>query len=196
MKALLLCSAFTFALGASGQSPKEEAFVLTRAGSSSVTMSGDSSDAGAARAALHGAEGLWFRREGVAYVITDPGLLARARSFYKPMEDLGRQQGELGRRQGKLGGEMGRLGAEMGRTGGSGGADLEARMDAQGKEMDKLGQQMDALGKQMDALGLRMDEISAKADSDLHRLLDEALAQDLAKRVDGSGFSRRSGASR
>lgn len=184
MKALLLCSAFTLALCASGQSLKEEAFVLTRAGSSSVTMSGDSSDVSAARAALHGADGLWFRREGVAYVITDPGLVARARGFYKPMEDLGRQQGDLGRRQGKLGGEMGKLGAKMGQTGGSGGADREARMDAQGREMDKLGKQMDALGKQMDALGRRMDDISSKADADLHRLLDDALAQGLAKRVD------------
>ena len=184
MKTVLLCSAFALALCVSGQSPKEEAFVLTRAGSSSVTMSGNSADAGAARAALHGAEGLWFRREGVAYVVTDPGLVARARGFYKPTEDLGRQQGELGKRQGRLGAEMGKLGARMGQVGGSGAADKEARMDALGKEMDSLGKEMDGFGKQMDTLGKRMDDVCAKADADLHRLMDEALAKGLAKRAD------------
>lgn len=184
MKMFLLCSAFTLALCAPAQSPKGEAFVLTRAGSSSVTMSGDSADAGAARAALHGADGLWFRREGVAYVVTDPVLVARARGFYKPTEDLGRQMDALGKRQGKLGAEMGKLGTQMGQAGGSAGAGKEARMDALGKQMNDLGKEMDGLGKQMDALGKRMDDICAKADADLHRLMDEALAKGQARRAD------------
>lgn len=177
MKILALCPAFALALCAAAQSPKEETFVLTQAGSSSVTMSGDSADAGVARAALHGAQGLWFRREGAAYVVTDPGLVARARGFYKPMDDLGRQQGDLGKRQGQLGAEMGKLGAKMGAARG-------AEMDELGKQMDELGKKMDGLGAQMDALGKRMDDLSAKADADMHRLLDEALAKGLAKRAD------------
>ncbi|HTL97710.1 MAG TPA: hypothetical protein VL181_02795 [Holophagaceae bacterium] len=177
MKTLLLCSAFALALCASGQSPKDESFVLTRAGSSAVTMSGDSADAGVARAALHGAQGLWFRREGVAYTVTDPDLVARARAFYKPLEDLGRQQGDLGKRQGQLGAEMGKLGAKMGVARG-------ADMDELGKQMDELGKKMDGLGAQMDALGKRMDDASARADADMHRLLDEALSKGLAKRAD------------
>lgn len=184
MKTFVLCTAFTLALAAAGQSPKEEAYVLTRAGSSSVTMSGSSADQRNARKALHGDAGIWFRRGGAAYVVTDPGLVARAQGFYKPLEELGGKQGELGKRQGKLGDEMGRLGAQMGTAGARHGEDSEARMDELGAQMDKLGKQMDAMGEQMDQMGKQMDALSAKADRELHALLDEALAKGLAKRAD------------
>jgi hypothetical protein len=53
---------------------------------------------------------IWFERGGKSYVIDDPGLVAQAREYFKPIEDLGRRQGELGEEQGRLGEEQGRLG--------------------------------------------------------------------------------------
>ena len=53
---------------------------------------------------------IWFERDGKSYVIEDPALVAQAREYFKPMEDLGRRQGELGEQQGRLGAEQGRLG--------------------------------------------------------------------------------------
>lgn len=54
---------------------------------------------------------IWFERDGRSYVIEDPALVQQALEYFKPMEDLGRRQGELGREQGRLGAEQGRLGA-------------------------------------------------------------------------------------
>jgi beta-lactamase regulating signal transducer with metallopeptidase domain len=53
---------------------------------------------------------IWFERDGKSYVIDDPALVAKAREYFKPMEELGRRQGELGEEQGRLGEEQGRLG--------------------------------------------------------------------------------------
>ncbi|QNI32576.1 hypothetical protein H7849_00675 [Alloacidobacterium dinghuense] len=53
---------------------------------------------------------IWFERDGKSYVIDDPALVAQARGYFKPIEELGRQQGELGEEQGRLGEEQGRLG--------------------------------------------------------------------------------------
>src|SRR5262249_9748644 len=58
---------------------------------------------------LHG-NCIWFERDGKSYVIDDPALVARAKEYFKPMEELGRQQGELGEEQGRLGEEQGRIG--------------------------------------------------------------------------------------
>jgi len=53
---------------------------------------------------------IWFEHDGKSYVIDDPGMVAQAREYFKPVEDLGRRQGELGEEQGRLGEEQGRLG--------------------------------------------------------------------------------------
>ncbi len=62
------------------------------------------------RSKVHG-NYIWFERDGKSYVIDDPALVAQAREYFKPMEELGRRQGELGEEQGRLGEEQGRLGA-------------------------------------------------------------------------------------
>lgn len=54
---------------------------------------------------------IWFERDSKSYVIDDPALVDRAREYFRPMEDLGRRQGELGEAQGRLGAEQGKLGA-------------------------------------------------------------------------------------
>lgn len=59
---------------------------------------------------------IWFERDGKSYVIDDPTLVAQAREYFKPMDDLGRRQGELGEQQGRLGEEQGRLGELQGKA--------------------------------------------------------------------------------
>lgn len=59
---------------------------------------------------------IWFERNGKSYVIDDPALVAQAREYFKPMEELGRRQGELGEQQGRLGEEQGRLGEMQARA--------------------------------------------------------------------------------
>ncbi len=59
---------------------------------------------------------IWFERDGKSYVIDDPALVAQAKEYFKPVEELGRRQGELGEEQGRLGDEQGRLGEEQTKT--------------------------------------------------------------------------------
>ena len=56
---------------------------------------------------------LWFTRDGKAYFVDDPGTLAQIEAMYKPMEDLGRQQGELGKKQEALGKQQEELGRQQ-----------------------------------------------------------------------------------
>jgi hypothetical protein len=46
---------------------------------------------------------LWFTHDGKSYVVTDPAVVAKIRAIYKPMEELGREQGLLGKQQEALG---------------------------------------------------------------------------------------------
>jgi beta-lactamase regulating signal transducer with metallopeptidase domain len=69
-----------------------------------------------AKGKMHG-NYIWFERDGKSYVIEDPGMVAQAREYFKPMEELGRRQGELGEEQGRLGEEQGRLGEQQAKAG-------------------------------------------------------------------------------
>ncbi|HEX6203244.1 MAG TPA: M56 family metallopeptidase, partial [Thermoanaerobaculia bacterium] len=81
----------------------------------SRSMHGSSDDARAASAARRGDEPLLYvRRDGGAWVVRDPALLAEARRILEPIFTLGRQQGELGGRQGELGSDQGQLGGRQG----------------------------------------------------------------------------------
>jgi hypothetical protein len=90
-----------------------------------TTMSGSTEDIRRARALRRGSERmLWFRQSGREYVVRDPALLAQVLDLWKPVGQLGDQQGVLGTRQGELGtrqGEIGTLqgvlGTEQGRVG-------------------------------------------------------------------------------
>jgi hypothetical protein len=42
---------------------------------------------------------LWFTHEGTSYVVTDPAIIAKIRTMYKPMEDLQQQQEALEKKQ-------------------------------------------------------------------------------------------------
>jgi len=69
-----------------------------------------SEDIEKARKMAHG-KFLWFTHEGKSYIVEDPAVIAQIEEMYKPMELLGREQGELGRKQeelGKLQGELGK----------------------------------------------------------------------------------------
>ena len=59
-------------------------------------------DISKARKMAHG-KFLWFEREGKAYIVEDPALMAQIEAMNKPMQDLGKQMGELGRQQHELG---------------------------------------------------------------------------------------------
>jgi hypothetical protein len=55
---------------------------------------------------------LWFSHDGKSYIVEDPAVIAQIEEMYKPMEVLGREQGELGKKQAELGKLEGDLGKQ------------------------------------------------------------------------------------
>ncbi|HEY6447793.1 MAG TPA: M56 family metallopeptidase [Acidobacteriaceae bacterium] len=49
---------------------------------------------------------LWFRHNGKSYIVTDPAIIAKIRSLYEPMKDLGIRQRLLGQTEANLGKEQ------------------------------------------------------------------------------------------
>jgi beta-lactamase regulating signal transducer with metallopeptidase domain/uncharacterized protein YoxC len=96
----------------------------------------------------------------------------------RQMDELGEQMDELGRRMD----EQARVIDEESER-------FEARqapMEALSREMELAGQPMEAIGKQMEAQGRVVEEASARVESELHKLIDEAVARKLATPAVGS----------
>ncbi|HUK89818.1 MAG TPA: hypothetical protein VLZ81_05415 [Blastocatellia bacterium] len=93
----------------------DETFVIVTAGSSSVTMSGDTSDIRRATSLKNKipVDFIWFVRDGRAYVITDPATVRAAKELFAPQEELGRQQADLGQKQAALGEKQSELGRQQ-----------------------------------------------------------------------------------
>jgi hypothetical protein len=167
------------------------AYVLFTDNGNSSMMSGSSEDIRRARALRAGnAPMLYVREGGVAYVIRDPAILARARAIMAPQQELGRRQGALGNQQGELGRRQGRLGAEQGRLGAMM-ADARMReMGELGRRQAALGQQQAALGQQQAALGARQAELGRQqarlaelAQPQFRALVAQAIRRGVAQRI-------------
>ncbi|MGD0368282.1 MAG: M56 family metallopeptidase [Acidobacteriaceae bacterium] len=84
-----------------------ESYAIVEGPGNNITFSGDwgnnrKAELDAARKVAKGPF-LWFTHDGKSYVVDDPAIVAKVRAMYKPMEDLGRQQGVLGKQQEALG---------------------------------------------------------------------------------------------
>jgi beta-lactamase regulating signal transducer with metallopeptidase domain len=162
------------------------AWALVRKNEAGYSMSGSTRDMrqiDAAKRAMHD-DFLWFRRDGKAYVIDDPAIVARAQAHWKDSEALGERMSALGDQMEVHGKKMEALGAQMEklsvnhipspamqqaqeRMGAM--ADQQQELagrqqllamkmrKADGAEEEKLDREMDALSKQMDALGDQME---------------------------------------
>ncbi|HEX5433822.1 MAG TPA: M56 family metallopeptidase, partial [Candidatus Angelobacter sp.] len=90
-------------------------YVMMKANSESVDMSGDNEDLQHARKLREKIKGdfIWFERDEKSYVITDPAFLARVSALFAPQEELSKQQDALGKQQDELGRQQDALGAQM-----------------------------------------------------------------------------------
>ena len=116
---------------------------------------------------------------------------------------LGAKQGALGARQGALGGKQGALGAQIAALSAEQSrsvkddSQLEKRqrdLDAQqedlsrqqeelGRQQEELGRQQEALGRQQEELGRQQEAASAKAEKELHALMEQAVRSGSAQEV-------------
>ncbi len=176
-------------------------------GDNSVTMSGTTDNLQKARRLRGNSKDgiLWFQWSGKEYVVRDPAMLKQVQALYKPVAELGARQGELGGKQGELGARQGKLGAEQGALGAQLGTlaadrarrggdaddrDLDRRekeinqkMEELSRQMEDLGRQQEDLGKRQEELGHQQEEISARADKQLHEMMDRAIHSGAAQEV-------------
>ena len=166
-------------------------YVLFTPGTQSVSMSGSTDDITRARALRKGGEALlYFRQNGVAYVIRDPETLRAAAAIFKPQAEMGARQAELGSRQAALGSQQAALGAKQAHLGALQADARPSEQDALGRQQDELGRQQDALGTQQDALGKQQDALGREQDrlgqiarDKFDALLADAMRWGLAQRV-------------
>ena len=166
---------------------QHDAFALVRHGDEGMTLSGSSSDHDEIRAVRAGLDRdfVWFRRDGDAYVIDDPAMVARIRESWRDVERLSPRMELLGdemRLHGvkleALGERMRELTAHTGESPEMRAAiarmtELAARQHTLGAEQGRLGAQMAhadearrrALEAQMEALAGRMEALSAQMEN-------------------------------
>jgi hypothetical protein len=147
-----------------------------------TTMSGNMKDIDRARKFKQPKEQLlWFRDGSQEYVIRDPATLKQAEATWKPMRDLGEQQGKLGSQQGELGKQQGELGRQQGVLGTRQGTLAvresalsmressdslsPAEKDQVARQRQELRQQQRTLRKEMRALEKPMRELGGKMEA-------------------------------
>jgi len=174
-----------------------------------VTMAGRSDDIVTARKQQQGnAPVLWVRQDGKQYVVRDTATLKQIKAAHAPMEALGAQQGKLGEEQGALGERQGALGEKQGELGvkmaaiateqasaamrGGQGRQVEfdRKMDALAREQDALAKRQEALARQQEplarqqeALGRQQAAAAMRMQSDVDRLVGEAIRTGKAQRL-------------
>ncbi|WP_454831278.1 M56 family metallopeptidase [Pseudoxanthomonas wuyuanensis] len=195
-------------------SDSERAYVLLRENNS--VMNGSIDDLGQARRLQRNGEDLlWFRDGKARYVVRDPALLARFRSTFDEMKNLGDAQGALGDRQGQLGEQQGRLGMRQGEIGAQLGmlsaeqaerslaiaagreprtanasyreqaAALSAQQHGLAEQMQLLAERQQRLGREQAALGAKQAAAHQRAEREAKKLMDEAIAKRMALPVGG-----------
>ena len=171
----------------SGNHPE---FVLVL-GENHTVMNGSADDRKIAKIRRAGDHALWFKYQGKEYLTTDAAALAEAEAIYRPVSQIGEQQGEIGAKQGAIGAQQGQVGAGQGAIGAKQGAigaqqgaigakqgaigakqshnlseaeekQLDAEMAKLDKEMAELDEQMKELDKEMEKAGQPMAELDAK----------------------------------
>ena len=149
-----------------------------------TTMSGSTADIDRARRHRRKGEHLmWFRQDGREYVVRDPRVIEQVVAIWKPVNELGNEQGRvgseqgaLGARQGAIGARQGELGAEQGRLGARQGVlgarqgelaarhaaaeQRESRRRAFEREQQDIEKEMEALDRQMRQLTAKMEELN------------------------------------
>ncbi len=125
-------------------------------------------------------EALGERMEKVRVKIPDMSAeLQKLEAELKQMSDGGTQE-DLGRIQEKIGEIQNRIG-ELQSQAGEQQSQLGEKQGALGEQQGKLGDEQGELGDQQGELGRQQEEASKKASQQMKQLLDEAVAQGLAK---------------
>jgi hypothetical protein len=158
-------------------------YAMVREGEDGMTLSGDLDDMhdiNIARQHVHG-DFLWFRRNGVGYVVPDAALMARARRAWAPAQEVSAKMEALSAQMKPHSERMEALGKQM--------EQYSSRGEPYSREMEALGKKMEPLARQQAELGLKMQKLAAKqmADQDSEAAMQahEVDMQRLQVQMDG-----------
>ena len=155
-----------------------EPYAMVREGEDGMTLSGDLEDmkeVKLARAHLRG-DFLWFRRNGVGYVVQDAALLSRARRAWDPAEEIGRKMEAISDQMKPHSARMEALGKQM--------EAYSAKGEPYSREMEALGRRMEPLARQQAELGEKMRKVSIAQLSDEDGRAQAAQMQRLQAQMD------------
>ena len=131
-------------------------FVIASGQNDALTMSGTSEDARHVQKLKKSIQGdfIWFQRDEKSYVIRDQVTIDRARKFWAPQEELGKQQEVLGKQQEALGKQQEELGSKMEQVKVNV-PDMTAELDKLKAELKQLnsGATMEQIGRIQSAIG-------------------------------------------
>jgi len=152
-------------------------YALVRKDRDDISMSGDMDDIDEIKAARRGIDGdfLWFRREGQAYVVRDPALMARVQEAWKPLEPLEAQMEVLDERMRPHSDRVEALGERMEALGEAGGE--TPAMRAASERMEALGEQMETISERQAALSRQLASADDTRQAQLQRELDAIESQ-------------------
>ena len=132
-----------------------ESYALVGNGSDGYLMSGSSDDMPQIEALRRSMKGdfLWFRRDGKAYVVTDPATLAQVRKSWAGADALGERMRVLGDQMDGHGRKMEAIGREMENL-----SDVAepAAIEAASRQMEVLGRQQGELAERQARLSIAM----------------------------------------
>jgi hypothetical protein len=152
-------------------------YAIVRKGSDSMTMSGDTRDIDGIKAIRDGMDRdfLWVRKDGKAWVITDPSIIQRAERAWVGMEPLDRQMESLDAQMEVHDQRMEALDAQMDKL--SAQQEDSPEMEAASGRMEELGRQQEALGRRQEALSEQMENADEATQDRLSREMDALSAQ-------------------
>ena len=157
----------------------DERFIIVSGKSDSYTMSGSRQDIRHVERLKKQVPGdfIWFQRDERSYIIRDKATVDRARAFWAPQEELGKQQEALGKQQEELGKKQEALGKKMEEVRVNV-PDMTAALDTLKAKLQKLGPtaSMDQIGDIQSEIGdlqSKMGEIQSRAGEQQGKLGEE-----------------------
>jgi beta-lactamase regulating signal transducer with metallopeptidase domain/uncharacterized coiled-coil DUF342 family protein len=149
-----------------------EPYAMVSEGKDGMNLSGDLDDmheVEVAKQHVHG-DFLWFRRNGVGYVVQDAGLLGRAQRAWAPAQEISAKMEAISAQMKPHQQKMEALSAQM--------EAASAKAEPYNREMEELGARMEPLARQQQELGMKMQQLAESRASD-------ASMQDLQVKMDG-----------
>jgi beta-lactamase regulating signal transducer with metallopeptidase domain len=162
-----------------------QSYAMVTDGKKGFMISGSTDDIGAvekARKKLRG-DFLWFRRDGKAFIVQDPAVIAEVKSAWKDSNKISAEMDTLGAKMEVHSKVMSGISEKMQAVSG-GGQSQSKSMEKISKDMELIGSQQEAIGRRIEAIGEQM--VDAKTDSE-RKALDQKMQLQSAKMVPLAG---------